>query len=270
MTEENEISYPSIKQAWGIVGIAVLCMIVISPVVPMLDLMFGKELSFLVYYIMSMGATFAFAHFRRRDFTGIDRYNFELSSPKVMMLASVAVVGLQIGIVSPLINVIPMPQFMEEIVLDLAKRNGVFSFIAIVVAAPVFEEMIFRGVILDGLLKKYSPTKAILTSSALFGILHLNPWQFIAAMVVGVLSGWVYYETRKLTLCILIHAVNNLVAFVSMALSDPEIAMDQSLTEMYGGYLNLVMITIGAIGVAASCLYLLNMEVKSGRDVHAE
>lgn len=45
-----------------------------------------------------------------------------------------------------------------------------------VIAAPVLEELIFRGMMLEGLLKKYSPVTSIIISSILFGVAHLNPW----------------------------------------------------------------------------------------------
>src|SRR5690606_30966839 len=83
----------------------------------------------------------------------------------------------------------------------------------IVIAAPILEEVIMRGIILDGLLKRYSPVRSILFSSFLFGLLHLNPWQMVSAMVIGIFAGWVYYRTRSLALPILIHATNNLSAF---------------------------------------------------------
>ncbi|HET6541346.1 MAG TPA: CPBP family intramembrane glutamic endopeptidase, partial [Chryseolinea sp.] len=102
---------------------------------------------------------------------------------------------------------------------------------------------------------------SILISSALFGVVHLNPWQFISALIIGIFSGWVYYKTKNLTLSILIHFVNNLAAFSSMYFLDAEVAMDMPLSEQYGGFLNLVMITFGAIVVAVICLYFLRLEI---------
>jgi membrane protease YdiL (CAAX protease family) len=203
--KERGISYPNIKQSWGIVGICILSMILFSPVSILLNIFTGKEISFLIYYLLSMGATFWIAHLKRRKWTDVDEYNFAFSSAKIAMLVSLAVIAIQLGIVSPVVSLIPMPEFMKDIVLEFAMRNGIFSFIAIVIAAPVLEELIFRGIILNGLLKRYSPLKSIVISSILFGVVHLNPWQFVAAFVIGIFSGWVYYKTKKLTLCILIH-----------------------------------------------------------------
>ena len=265
MTEEDRISYPNIKQAWGIVGICILTMIVFSPVSLLLNSITGNEHSFLIYYLLSMGSAFFIANFNRKKWTGVSDYNFGFSTGKIMILISVAVIALQIGVIVPIVNLIPMPEFMEKIFLEFSKRNGIFSFMAIVIAAPVLEELIFRGIILDGFLKKYSPLKAILVSSILFGVLHLNPWQFVAALIAGIFSGWVYYETKKLTLSILIHFVNNLVAFGSTYFLGAESYSDESLTELYGGFLNFTVITLGAVIVTVICLYLLMQEIASER-----
>lgn len=81
-------------------------------------------------------------------------------------------------------------------------------------------------------------------------IVHLNPWQFVGALIIGIFSGWVYYKTRKLFLSILIHLVNNLVPFIRLYSIDAEAMMNKSLTESYGGFTNFILITIGAILVS--------------------
>ena len=263
MTEENEISYPNISQSWGIVGITILSMLLLSPIYLLLKNITGKDLSFLVYYLFAMGASFWIAHRKRKYWTTVSQYYFEFGSVKIIILVSIAVIALQTGIISPIINLMPMPEFIKKSFSELGKQNSIFSFITIVMAAPVLEELIFRGIILDGLLKRYSPLKSIIVSSILFGVIHLNPWQFVAAFIGGIFSGWVYYKTQKLTLSILIHFVNNLFAFSSMLFTDTEITMDKSLAELYGGMLNLVMITFGAIIIAAICLYFLRFEFKN-------
>jgi hypothetical protein len=260
MIENQKIYYPSSGQSWGIVGIAILSMLLFSPVYLILNKVLGKEISFLVYYLLAMGVPFGIAHLIRNKRTGINTYNFSFSSLKIMALVSISIIAIQTGIISPIVNSLPMPEFMQKIFLEFANQNGVFSFIAIVIAAPIIEELIFRGIILNGLLQRYSPIKSIILSSILFGIVHLNPWQFISALIIGVFSGWVYYRTRKISLSILIHLVNNLVAFVGMYFMDAETMMNESLTELYGGFTNLILITIGAILVSILGIFLLRKE----------
>jgi membrane protease YdiL (CAAX protease family) len=90
---------------------------------------------------------------------------------------------------------------------------GVVPILFACIAAPVLEEMLFRGVILRGFLRQYSRTFAILWSSALFGFAHLNLYQMMTAMAIGIVAGWLYERCRSLWPCILLHAAYN--AFVT-------------------------------------------------------
>jgi uncharacterized protein len=90
---------------------------------------------------------------------------------------------------------------------------GIVPILFACVAAPTLEEMLFRGVILRGFLRRYSRTFAILWSAALFGIAHLNLYQFMTAFAIGIVGGWLYERCRSLWPCILLHASYN--AFVT-------------------------------------------------------
>jgi uncharacterized protein len=92
------------------------------------------------------------------------------------------------------------------------------SFIAVLsgcVLAPVLEEMLFRGIILRSFLRQYSRTKAILLSSLLFAVAHLNIYQVATAFAIGIVAGWLYERCRSLWPCIVLHAAYN--AFVTLA-----------------------------------------------------
>lgn len=95
------------------------------------------------------------------------------------------------------------------------------AFLMICVLAPIFEEVLFRGVILKGMLNhKVNPIIAIIISALIFGIAHMNPWQFIGAGTLGAIFGFVYYRTKSLFLPILLHALNNILSFVLLLQSN--------------------------------------------------
>ena len=56
------------------------------------------------------------------------------------------------------------------------------------------------------------------------------------------------------------HFANNFLAFVAIYFFDEETMMDKSLTEIYGGLLNLSLISVGAIIITIICIYLLKNE----------
>ncbi len=84
-----------------------------------------------------------------------------------------------------------------------------FGPILAIVVAPLTEEVLFRGVILRGLLSRWKPWAAITLSAVLFALMHVNPAQTPVALVLGLILGWVYVRTRSLGLCMLGHALNN-------------------------------------------------------------
>ena len=80
-----------------------------------------------------------------------------------------------------------------------------------VIMAPIFEEIVFRGIIQKGLINKGTkPVTAIAISAVIFGLVHGNPWQFGGAVLLGSVLGFVYYKTKSLLLPIFLHAFNNL------------------------------------------------------------
>lgn len=86
------------------------------------------------------------------------------------------------------------------------------SFAAVTMAcllAPVLEELLFRGIVLRSFLQQYPRGAAITGSALLFGFAHLNIHQFLVAMVIGTLSGWLYDRTRSLLPCITLHVAFN-------------------------------------------------------------
>ena len=83
------------------------------------------------------------------------------------------------------------------------------SVVGACVLAPMLEEMLFRGIILRSFLRQYSTRRAIVFSALLFGLAHLNIYQFASASLIGLLFGWLYARTRSLLPCILLHATYN-------------------------------------------------------------
>jgi len=100
-------------------------------------------------------------------------------------------------------------------ILEKMLENPIYMVLLTCVFAPILEEVLFRGILQKGLINKgISPIRAIFLSSFIFGVMHANPWQFIPAVVLGLILGWVYCKTKTLLLPIFLHAFNNLSACV--------------------------------------------------------
>ncbi len=260
----NLKAYPkSTLQSFGIVGLVFVAMILFYPVQTALNDSIGLSPSFLIYYTLAMGAPLLVLHFLKKKEEGTVKYLMKPKDSAVVLLLIVATVALQWGVSSPIGTSIPMPEMFKEMFREMAEQmNNGYGLLAVAVMAPFFEEFIFRGVMLDGLLKRKSTWAAILISAALFGLVHLNPWQFVAAMVIGTFAGWVYARTRSLIYCMIIHFTNNFGASVVMYFNEDAASMDAELQEMYGGVTNMYVIIAASIIIAAVCISMLNKRMK--------
>ena len=110
-------------------------------------------------------------------------------------------------------------QFQGE---ELERRQQFFSGIAGALNAcifgPIMEEICFRGLILDGLLKtRCRPWLAILISALLFALLHGLGANFVTALLFGILVGWLYWRTGSIIPGIIIHITNNSLTAIDIS-----------------------------------------------------
>ena len=77
-----------------------------------------------------------------------------------------------------------------------------------VVAAPIFEEFIFRGLVFQGLARTVPLRWAVVGSAALFAIIH-PPISVPAVFGLGIATALVFHKTRSLWAAITTHAVYN-------------------------------------------------------------
>lgn len=68
--------------------------------------------------------------------------------------------------------------------------SGLWWYALILAVLPALSsELLFRGFLLTGLLRRFKPTMAVFLSSLLFGLYHLNVFQFLPALVLGMVLG---------------------------------------------------------------------------------
>lgn len=131
-------------------------------------------------------------------------------------------------VIEPVLNLFP------ESFLDLLNQmgaNGGWSVLMLAVLAPVMEEVLFRGILLEAVREKYSSGRAIVVSALMFGVIHIIPQQVVNAFVIGLILGFIYVRTDSLWPVIIIHALNNAMAYVIMQWSDGANLTVRSLIE---------------------------------------
>ena len=114
-----------------------------------------------------------------------------------------------VGMISPA----TMESF-NELMGSALSGNEFMAFLAVVILAPIAEEILFRGIIFRMLSKHWSEMAAIIVSTVLFGLYHGNLMQAIYVLPIGLLLGYTACKCNSVLPCILIHMINNFMPYV--------------------------------------------------------
>jgi hypothetical protein len=140
-----------------------------------------------------------------------------------LAFAAVAAVALALG---PFLRASEPPQ--KELLEMLARPQGpwvvVLLFLTVAVAAPVFEEVLFRGVLLPWLGARLEPRLgpgrgrllAIAATGAAFAAMHLQPTGLPTLTTLGIVLGFAFLRTGNLLTAILVHGLWNGGVFLVM------------------------------------------------------
>tara|TARA_Y100001968_G_scaffold103104_1_gene93159 strand:- start:208 stop:750 length:543 start_codon:yes stop_codon:yes gene_type:complete len=90
--------------------------------------------------------------------------------------------------------------------------------ITTVVLAPVFEELVFRGILLPVLVSKVGKISGVLLSALIFALAHLSVGELPPLFVLGVGLGVMRLSSGRLFPCALMHSLWNGVTFISLLL----------------------------------------------------
>ena len=109
------------------------------------------------------------------------------------------------------VSTISMPNFINEAFQELSV-SPIILLLSVIVVAPIYEEIIFRGILLRGMANKFNPTVALVISALFFALVHMNIPQGINAFLLGLAVGFIYLKTESIYLSIFAHFMNNILA----------------------------------------------------------
>lgn len=251
---QNAYSYPSLPQAWVIFVIFLAASTGIGLGIGVVNELAGiNNLSpgNFIGYNVSMLFVIWFA-WRNRVQHGDRALRYGGVPSLLYPLLILLTVSLSV-VIDPLTNMIPMPEFMEKLFAMLATRD-IWTFLMVGITGPILEETLFRGIILEGFLTRYRPGKAIFWSALLFGLFHMNPWQFIPGFLIGLLLGYIYLKTRSLIPVILVHMVNNSFSYLIMYIYGEDV---QSFRDLFTDPEYYYLLLAFSIVVFASLLLIV-------------
>lgn len=141
------------------------------------------------------------------------------------------------------VNTVPIPSTAPMYLLSL--------FI-IAISPGICEEIMFRGTIMNAY-DKLSKKKAIIYSSILFGVFHLNLQNLVGPILLGLVFGIIVYKTNSIYSSILGHALNNGIAitigYFTFKAQENQMYVEAPIDEISYG-IGMIMSTI-IIGIFA-------------------
>lgn len=164
----------------------------------------GMAVLYPVSMTVSLLAIYLYIRFRggRRSFAGFSAAGF---NPNIILSGTVWVIAAQI-VLEPLMAMLPSIE-------NAGVGRGFWACVTAVVLAPVFEEILCRGLVLEAVRRRWGDVVAVLISALFFGLVHVEPSTALAGFVVGGIFGTIYIRTHSLFSTIILHSINNVFAF---------------------------------------------------------
>jgi membrane protease YdiL (CAAX protease family) len=239
----SKLKYPSIASSLIIFLILIVFTLILGApfaILPEYVSWFDKNIANVFAYVLSMLATIYVVYKRIKKTSDVESvFNFSIGRlDKYLFIVPLTLVMMLW--VDFFASLIPMPDWVADIFKE-AFNLSIPNIIMIAIMAPLLEEVLVRGLVLRGYLLNYSPIKAIIASAIFFGLIHMNPWQFIGGFISGVFLGYLYYKTKSLIPSILVHFLNN---SLSVVFSFFYVEADASFVDMLGSELYYVILII--------------------------
>lgn len=149
-----------------------------------------------------------------KDYLGLKTVDFKTIKFWFLILVGFVIIT---DLLTYLIGKPMVPDFMISIYETTDYKW--FLFLALVVAAPIFEELFFRGFLISGLSSTFlKPTGAVIISSIFWASIHVQYDIYLILIIfgMGLVFGTVRIKTGSTLLTIGLHSFVNIVAFVEV------------------------------------------------------
>lgn len=214
----------------------------------------------LIYYFLSGLTLFALFFFYNKivhkNATACAKINFKFGVRNliiVIMLAFIVLLGLN-QFVNLFAYVVSLAGYNPDTSMPLPLNTPLWLILNLLVLAvipAISEELIYRGIILNGL-RKFGSAVAVFVSAIIFTIAHGSLMQFLYQFALGVVLGYVVVKTGSVVASIILHFLNNATVIVVNYISNvTDLNLAESSTWSTFDVLYAIIIAIFACGLIA-------------------
>ena len=234
----NSKANPRVGYLFTMIGFAILFSLVSALLFAPLINKLVEDPSYRLFLLQIVSASMAFLlppilveyYYRRKSLSYLYRYQHLPWRGRVIvpLLLLLVTSGFAAQLLTQLMNLLPVPAFLsslsdqseavteaERLFLTESRPLGiVLSLVAIVVIAPIGEELLFRGALQGWLLARFKNAHAVVLLGALiFSLIHLQWEGILARFFLGAILGYLALYLGLGT-SVAFHILNNLSTFM--------------------------------------------------------
>jgi membrane protease YdiL (CAAX protease family) len=135
----------------------------------------------------------------------------------------------------------------REGMLPTTAFQAALIFVGLVIAAPICEEILFRGSIQTAYQQHYTAKIAILVPSLLFAFYHFRLQGLPALLMISLLLGYTYWRTRSLTFTIILHAANNFLAAIVLVRAGMFPTLELPFPSLQASAFGILLLVVGLV-----------------------
>ena len=254
--EENR---KTLKVYHGIIMLilSAVCVFFVSPILGANLGLYGTLLNEILLLVLAVALTAAV----RGDFKQV----FPIHKPKLSAVFGTILLWIGSFLAIMIITMIIAYFFPEEVIgvsqglgMEFASLTFIISFVIVSISPAICEEAVFRGVVMHSFDNGKNKWIAIVVTGLIFGAFHGNIWRFVPTALLGIMLGYIVYETDNIIYGALFHAINNamplLSIFVMKSMYSNEMFQSQMSTMTDSG---IPLISIGMYVMYGAAIPLL-------------
>lgn len=179
---------------------------------------------FIIYVpamLLSIGGIFLYRHLRGGRGRAVSFLAAGLN-PTLLLWGVVWMLATEV-VAEPLFGYLPD-------VPDFAGR-GLWAVIATVICAPLLEEILCRGLILESVRKKYGVIMAWVVSTLFFAVIHGQITAMVNAFIIGSILGYICIRSKSVLSSIFLHGVNNALAITLLHFNMADVTLSSLIPD---------------------------------------
>lgn len=111
-------------------------------------------------------------------------------------------------------------EYLGEYNQYFLEQNTILLFIIVGICPAIAEEVLFRGFVFSAMKERWKPWTAILLSSILFGLYHMDIIKFFTTGMLGIAMAYSVYYSNSIITSMCIHFLNNTGSVCALVFPD--------------------------------------------------